>query len=449
MHCAARTFLMALLLVIAAPVLAQPREVVLRLHGSNTLGSRLGPGMVEAYARHAGFVDVKNVEAAPLEFRIEGRHPDGRVLRAEVMAHGTNTGYNKLVSGDADVWMASRAANAEEVRGAAALGDLQAVGQEHVVALDGLAIIVHPDNPVEKLSVDQIRAAYTGQIRSWAQLGGADRPIRLYGRDDLSGTYDSFKAMVLTARGDAITTGARRYESSTQLERDVAADPDALGFVGFSYLAQSKPLRVYAAGTAALLPEQLSVATEDYLLSRRLYFYTSEAASEDVRQFIEFVLGGGQAVAAQTGFVAQSVFVAQAEPLVGNPESYYDVITAAERLSVNLRFRPQSSALDSRALRDIGRLAEFMNLPENRGKQLRLAAFGIQSDTATPVMTLFTVNDRVDHVATLLSAQGVAVNMGRGFVGGMPVAPLDRPEGRARNERIEVWLHDPRRARRS
>jgi hypothetical protein len=59
------------------------------------------------------------------------------------------------------------------------------------------------------------------------------------------------------------------------------------------------------------------------------------------------------------------------------------------------------------------------------------------------MMTLLTLNDRVDHISQLLSSRGVRINMGRGFVDGDIVAPLDRPEGRARNERVEVWLVDP------
>lgn len=431
------------LLLAAAPARAAESDVHLRLHGSNTLGSRLAPALLMAYARAEGFADVRQEETAPLEFRVRGRREDGRSFIGEVHAHGTNTGFANLNDGKADVWMASRAASADEAERARRIGDLHDPGQEHVVGLDGLAIIVHEDNPVRELSLAQIRDAFAGRLRNWSQLGGPDRPIRLHGRDSQSGTFDSFQSMVLGKQAQ-ISPDARRYESSSKLESDVADDPDALGFVGFSYLKRARALAVFDGGSLALAPDALNVATEDYLLARRLYFYTGGEASPELRAFIEFVLGPqGQEVVTASAFVAQNIFVARAEPFQGNPDHYYDVVSNAERLSVNLRFRPQSSALDSRALRDIERLAEFMGRPENRGKQLRLAAFGVQTPTASPVMTLFTVNDRVDHVATLLSTKGVQVGMGRGFVGGRPLAPLDRPDGRARNERVEVWLYSP------
>ena len=434
---------LALYLVAGSLALSAHAETVtIRLHGSNTLGSKLGPGLVEAFARQQGFVGVDRTETAELEFRIGGRNANGSDFNGVVKAHGTNTGRVDLMSGAADIWMASRAATPEEVAQAKAIGDLHSAQQEHVVALDGLAIIVHPENPLGELRVEQIRDAFAGRISDWSQLGGPAGPIKLYGRDDKSGTYDSFKSMVLTD-GAAISSATRRFESSTELERSVAADPSALGFVGFSYIQQSKPLAVRAEGTLPLKPEALSVSTEDYLLARRLYFYTAAQASPVVTQFIEFVQSSaGQAVVAETGFVAQNVFVARVQPTPGNPAQYYDVTGNAERISMNLRFRPASSTLDSRALRDIERLSAFMKRPENQSKELRLAAFSPNAGQPR-IMTALTLNDRVDHVSQLLTTRGVRVSMSRGFVDGPIVAPLGRADSMVRNERVEVWLVDP------
>jgi len=419
-------------------------DVHLRLHGSNTLGSKLAPSLLETYAQARGFQDVVSAETAPAEFTVSGQHADGSRFLGVVKAHGTNTGFEDLLAGRADLWMASRAATDAEAAAGAAIGALHSISQEHVVALDGLAIAVHPDNPVHALSVANVRDAFTGKIVNWSQLGGADRPIKLYARDTNSGTFDSFKSMVLD-QGASLTPSAKRFESSTALEKAIAADPDSLGFVGFSFIASAKSLAVFEGATRPLEPDALSVATEDYLLSRRLYFYNGAAASADAVAFIEFVLGaGGQAVAAQVGFVSQNIFIAEQAPPDGQPTGYYDLAQASERLSLNFRFRPQSSVLDSRALRDIDRLSLFMAEPSNRNKQLRLAAFGTQIGDGASIMALFSVNDRVDHIAQLLGIKGVATYMSRGFVGGIPVAPVDRADGRARNERVEVWIHDPK-----
>lgn len=421
---------------------ASAETVTIRLHGSNTIGSKLAPSLLEAYARQQGFVGVERVTTAELEFRVSGRRANGDEFVGLVTAHGTNTGYADLISGAADIWMASRAATVDEVQQAQSIGNIHSAAREHVVGLDGLAVIVHPDNPVSELSVVQVRDAFAGRITDWSQLGGKPGPIKLYGRDDKSGTYDSFKSMVLT-EGAVLAAATSRFESSADLEKSVADDPTALGFVGFSYITRSKPLAVKGNGTLPLKPDALSVSTEDYLLSRRLYFYTAQSASQQVNAFVEFVQGAaGQDVVASNGFVAQKIFVTDVAPLPGNPPMYYDVIANAARISLNFRFRPASSTLDSRALRDIDRLSAFMSLPENRHKQVRLAAFAGTPDTA-PMMTLLTLNDRVDHISQLLASRGVPTSMSRSFVKGLIVAPLDRTDGKVRNERVEVWLVDP------
>jgi phosphate transport system substrate-binding protein len=423
--------------------MAHAEDISLRLHGSNTIGARLGPDLLMAYARSKGFVGLTQTETAAQEFRVEGRRADGSQFSGIVKAHGTNTGYVDLKSGAADLWMASRAAKAEEVEDARAIGDLHSSDQEHVIGLDGLAIIVHPDNPIGELTSDQIRDAFAGRVSSWSGFGGAPGPIKLYARDQNSGTFDSFKSMVMSD-GAQLSSESRRFESSAELDQAVAADRNALGFVGFSHIALSKAVAVKAAGTTALRADALAIATEDYLLARRLYLYSAKQISASTQEFIEFVQGSaGQQVAAEAGFVAQDIFVADARPLPGNPEGYYDVIADAERLSLNFRFRPQSATLDSRALRDIERVSAFMNQPANRGKQLRLAAFGVSSERS-PMMTLFAVNDRVDYIAQILASRGVRTEKSRGFVDGAAVAPIDRAETRSRNERVEVWLVGPR-----
>lgn len=414
----------------------------LRLHGSNTLGAKLAPALLEAYARQQGYAEVQRSETAPMEFQVSATRPDGSRFEGTVRAHGTGTGHAALVSGEADVWMASRAATPADVQVARSIGALHSPAQEHVVALDGLAIIVHPDNPLRELRIDQVRDAFAGRLSDWAQLGGKPGPIHLYGRDDRSGTFDTFKAMVLDG-STPLAAQTRRYESSSELERGVAADRGALGFVGFSYVAATRALAVHAAGTLPLKPDALSISTEDYALARRLYFYTARDARPGVREFVEFVQGtAGQAVVADAGFVAQQIFAANAEPLPGNPDGYYEVVGEAARVSLNFRFSPASSTLDSRALRDIERLREFMQRPENQHKEIRLAAFS-PGTARSPMMTLLTLNDRVDHISQLLAVRGVPIGTSRGFIHGALLAPSDRSDSRVRNERVEVWLVDP------
>lgn len=407
----------------------------LRLHGSNTIGARLAPALLEAWARSKGYGEVRRSEGAAQEYDLLASHPAGGRFLGQVRAHGTGTGLSALLGGEADIWMASRAVTDDELaRAHAAAGPLRSPAQEHVIALDGLAIIVHPDNPLRELRIEQVREAFAGRVSDWSQLGGRPGPIVLHARDDRSGTWDTFKSLVL-ADGAPLAASARRFESSAELEREVAADPAALGFVGVSYVSAARALAVRAdADAGALQPDALAISTEDYPLARRLYFYSARGARAEVAEFIEFVQGsGGQAVVAANGFVAQQIFATASEPGTGRPAGYYDVTRDAARVSLNFRFRPASSTLDNRALRDIERLRDFMQQPRNRGREVRLAAFSY-GHAQTPVMALLTLNDRVDHIAQLLATRGVSIGASRGFVD--PAAPA----AALRDERVEVWI---------
>ncbi|MEZ5506588.1 MAG: substrate-binding domain-containing protein [Gammaproteobacteria bacterium] len=126
-------------------------------------------------------------------------------------AHGTRTDLKRCSGGEADLAAASRPLTETEALGMADSGNLRSPGQEHVVAIDGLAIIVHPDKPLRQLDIAQITALFAGSVNNWARLGGPDRQVRIYARDDKSGTYDTFERLVL--RGASLDKRALRFES--------------------------------------------------------------------------------------------------------------------------------------------------------------------------------------------------------------------------------------------
>jgi len=414
-------------------VQAQPARLC--LSGSNTIGERLAPALVKAWAEARGWPLRSEAVPANDERRLILDTPRGP-LTVDVLAHGTSTGYAALRDGQCDLWMASRPVRRDEVEGARTLGPLFERGQEHVVALDGLAVIVHPANPLASLTVEQVRAVFSGRIGDWSALGLAPGPIALHARDDRSGTFDTFRSLVL---GDAaLSPRALRYESTDQLAAAVAADPRAIGFVGLAGVGRARALALSERGTQALAPTPLSVATEDYVLSRRLFLYGAERLRTEARDFLDFALGaGGQAVVARVGYVPQEV-QALAVPLPAEPE-YRALVQGARRLSLNFRFGEGAAVLDNKAVEDIERLARFMAEPANAAQQLLLIGFADRSES-TPYLALSLSNDRVDLVAAELRAHGLRVARQRGLGQIAPVASNDTPLGRQRNRRVEVWL---------
>jgi phosphate transport system substrate-binding protein len=425
-----------------APLAAQ--DETLRLHGSNTIGQRLAPALVREWATARGLQEVSSTRTAEEELQVVFGG-NGRRLVVDIHSHGTGTGYRDLVEGRADLWMASRPATPAEVAGAARIGRLDDPKQEHVIALDGLAVIVHPSNPLRALTVAQVRDLFAGRFGDWSSVGGRPGPVKRYARDDRSGTFDSFRSMVL--RDAALASGTSRFESTEQLAAMVAADPAAIGFVGLAGVGPARALAVSDEGTRALGADRVTVGTEDYVLSRRLFLYNRAGPSALAGDFIEFALGSrGQAVVERIGFVSQDVDAVDVAPRGDVSPEYLDLVDGARRLSLNFRFGARTALLDTKALRDVERLADFMRRPESRGLDLILLGFTDGHEIGT-YQAISLSNERVDLVAQALGDRGVGARRVRGMGYAAPVASNDSELGRARNRRVEAWVR-PREAAR-
>ncbi len=410
------------------------------LHGSNTIGASLAPNLAKDYLIAKGAEDVSiRTRAAVNEYRVEGRVA-GDAVYIDVAAHGSGTGMRGLASGEAQIAMASRPIKPAEQALLAEFGSMRHFDSEHVVAIDGLAVIVHRSNPLEALTVTQIARLFSGDIRNWAELGGPDRPVNLYARDDKSGTWDSFKSMVL--RGTAsLDTRARRFESNDELSDLVSGDPGAIGFVGLASVRQAKAVRVSQDGISPLGPEPLYVATEDYALSRRLFLYTLPGENQPmVREFIEFAQSeAGQRRVAQVGFVSQNPVSLKPSIHPEAPAEYSDLVRDGERLSINFRFDAGSSRLDNKALWDVERLWTFMRQPENQDRKLQLIGFGDGQQSEARALLLSRM--RALRVKSALRAHDIHAAAVVGFGDDLPVAD-NQGGGRIKNQRVEVWLFD-------
>lgn len=423
------------------------RELVLRLHGSNTIGAKYAPDLAMGYLEKLGAKDIRpEKEASPEEQEVSGML-EGKRLVVDIKAHGSSTGFASLKDGSCDIAMSSREIKDSEILDLQHLGDMKAVASEHVVGLDGIAIITHPANSLEALSVDTIADIFEGRTARWEETGSRlNGGIEVYARDDKSGTYDTFKGLVLGKR--KLHEGAKRFESNALLSDSVARDTNGIGFTGLPYVNHSKALAVGVEGGSSIFPTFFTVATEDYPLSRRLYLYTAAASpNPHVLNFIHYALSDeGQQKAADTGFVDLRIktFAApvpdtttqvQDQALV---EAYAKAVQGGLRLSLNFRFRSNVFELDSRGMRDLQRVITFMGKPENHGREVLLAGFADSHGDYSYNQELSL--KRAQVVADALKARGVYRVATLGVGQELPVASNESPSGRGRNRRVEIWL---------
>ncbi|MGI9273521.1 MAG: phosphate ABC transporter substrate-binding/OmpA family protein [Endozoicomonas sp.] len=428
------------LLGTASSSVAQDKDQLLfSIHGSNTVGAKLGPALAESYLKYLG---ADSIGVFPgdeeNETRITGFIPSRNVMASiYVAAHGSSSGFKALANGRGQIAAASRPIKNKEQALLSDMGDFRKSGSEFVVGIDGLAIVVHPGNPINQLDLSQVARLFSGEIDNWNQLGGLDLPVRLFARDDRSGTWDTFKSLVL-AKKYPLSPEAKRFESNQVLSGEVANTPGGIGFVSLNTIGDAKPLRISDGTRRALKPELINVATEDYVLSRRLFMYLPEHDSDpEARAFLEFVSSDtAQPVVAEVGYVPQSVKLMETD-ISSAPSNYKELVGRYERASVNFRFNQGKARLDNKALADVDRLARFL---QRQPGDILLIGFAEKNDRANHSNLLARL--RADVVRRALIRAGVPRKKidSSGYGPYLALSSSNSLASRIRNRRVEVWI---------
>nr|WP_320050331.1 substrate-binding domain-containing protein [uncultured Desulfuromonas sp.] len=430
--------------VLEDPAAFEP-QTILSLHGSNTIGAKLAPELAKKYLRKLG---ANRIWAKPGsehdEQDIFGLVDGVDVLKIAIQAHGSTTSFQGLEGETCDIGMASRRIKDQEVVMLERFGDMRQAASEHVLAMDGIAVIVNPANQISALSMEQLAGLFSGQISDWGQIAasGLSGPVEVFARDEKSGTWDTFKNLILKARKLSLKDDATRIEDSRILTDQVVKKQNGIGFIGLPYIKPAKAIAVSEQGTAAVYPTPFTVATEDYPLARRLYLYSPALPDNDhTREFIEFSLSDlGQQVVDEVGFIKLTI----EEQTVTLPESApldYAVATkGAQRLSVTFRFKSGSTDLDNRALRDLDRLVDFMHQGHNRYRSLML--FGFADNVGDAEVNQALSLERARQVASVLQSRGLIAKEVNGLGEALPVADNASASGREKNRRVEVWIVD-------
>ena len=423
------------------PASAGEANLLLRIQGSNTIGAHLAPALAAGLLRQQGVAHPEQQISAPNEVSVSGRDAQGRLLQITVAAHGSGTGFVALAEGSAELAASSRPIKDSEQASLASLGDLRSASAEQVIALDGLAIIVHPDNPVQQLDIAQVAALFAGEIDNWQALGGPAGAVRLYARDDNSGTFDTFKELVLSSQGKQLAGAAQRFESSDELSERVSQDPQAIGFIGLPYIRQAKALHIADQGSQAMPASRELISTEDYPLSRRLFFYLKPDESNPwARALVEFAQSAeGQAIVTANGFIGQQVQAMRVAVDASQPRVYQRLAAQAQRLSVNFRFREGSAELDNKALHDLQRLLDYLKANDKQHRQLVLVGFG--DPKSDPARAALLSKLRAMAVRRELARAGILPRDILGLGEQLPVASNQQDDGRLKNRRVEVWVY--------
>lgn len=236
------------------------------------------------------------------DYRIE--HPDVDIA---VTGGGSGTGIAALINGTADMANASREMKESEIEEAKANG-FEPV--EHLVAIDALAVIVNPANPVGQLTIEQLSQIFTGKISNWQEVGGNDAPIILVSRESNSGTHVYFLETVVRM-GDSESTEVFAPQtllmpSSVGITSEIQRNPNAIGYDGLGYVTEHEKLIAVAqdANSPFVLPSVQSGSDGSYPIARGLYIYTAGEPTGIIAEYLGWIKGAaGQTIVADLGFV--------------------------------------------------------------------------------------------------------------------------------------------------
>jgi phosphate transport system substrate-binding protein len=232
-------FVMLAMVLVTGAVAAEKQT--LQIEGSTTVGP-IADAFAEAF---------------------KSNYPD---LEITVKKTGSGDGAAALVDGRCDIAIMSRFMKEKEFKKAIENGIFPVA---HVVAMDGVCVVVHPSNPVTQLSSLQIRDIYKGKITNWKEVGGLDLPIVVISRDTSSGTYETFHGLVMN--NEEMGSKVEYVNSNPQAHARVKTTAGAVGYVGIGFLdATVKVLKV-----DGVLPSRQTIATGQYPVARPLFMFTN------------------------------------------------------------------------------------------------------------------------------------------------------------------------------
>jgi phosphate transport system substrate-binding protein len=220
----------------------------------------------------------------------------------QVTGGGSGTGISALINGTTDICQSSRAMKPAEKE------KLQerysTVGIEIPVAKDGLAVYVNAKNPMTEITMAQLKAIFSGKVQNWKDIGGPDKRLIVYSRENSSGTYVFFKEHVL--EGGDFGVRVQTMPGTASVVNAVSKEVSSIGYGGAAFAKGIKILKVKKDDkSVAVMPDDKSVQDGSYALSRPLFFYLRNRPAGEIKAFIDWSLSPeGQALATKVGYYA-------------------------------------------------------------------------------------------------------------------------------------------------
>ena len=445
-----------------------PEDHVTRIviSGARTMSDVLMPALLEAFVRNSG-MSMKRITRSDEDFTyvLLERGEKRDIARFTFHGRTSGEGFADLVAGEADMIMALREIGKNETRMVSEAGHgTPAHGVTmRMIGLDGIVAVVSRENPLGRISPEELARVFSGETENWRDLGGLDAPIALHGRQSGSGLMEAFRLRVMQPAGKKIANDSiTRHNSNADLVDAVAADPSAIGITSYSERGNAKALALAGRCGFEIRPTVFNLKSEDYPLTAPLFLYfPSRRLPKAARDFVKFLdTEPAQRVVRWAGFVdlrpvgismemqgdrlANAILAAGRDTGLSDLRRLVETMKDMRRHSITFRFEEGSSRLDAQSQANIESLSRLMEGGDLRGLAITLAGFTDGEGSAKANMVI--AKKRAEAIRRALLARMPSIDDGSGRVNvmsfgeAMPMACNEEEWGRRVNRRVEVWI---------
>lgn len=416
------------------------RKKILRVDACSTIGAKLIPELAAGFLEDRGLkVETSyNKDGQPVAVR--GVSPqDDSVVEIQLQIEKPFAAFRDLAAGKCDITFSTREMKTDE-------SDL--FGQHKVAppesglkfAYDGIVVILHPNNPIEKLTKEEVADIFSATRDTWAQFaGGRAQHINVYVPNEHWDIYERFSGSIL---GDRVLKHYKKLNSEKEVVDKVAADEAAVGFVSRAYASERpvKQLQISKDGKSSYGPREELIINNVYPLSQPLYMYTLPSrTTTEVEDFIRFVREGrGQQIIGNNKYIKMSPPVPRV--CYDAPESYNRLTEGARRLPFEILFESGQSRLRRQAVQEIEKVQRY--LEENTGLELVLLGFADMEVGRKDNQVLS--RERADAVRRALQSRRISIkdHLVEGLGSSCEVAGGTTDKEREQNRRVEVWVRN-------
>jgi phosphate transport system substrate-binding protein len=393
-------------------------------------------------------------------FQLQPADPGAPCFIITELSTGSDTAKEGIVDGVAQIGMSSRYYTDGEIETLARAGklypDYERNQIEHVIGLDAVGIVVSKANPVASLELCQIAKVFSGKIRNWRDLNGPPGPINVHVRTGTSGTFETFKELVMDTCHEKLVENVPSHGTYPGLMDAVAADEASIGFAPAELVDPTRPIKALSLRAGCGIEQafnSFNVKSEDYPLARRLYVFTPSALTGYASDFENFMLTDprvddlvrlsgaiDQKIDRQRDDHVGSVRTRETEGDPASRDRFNDIARFSQRLSITYRFAFGSERLDTKARQDIVRLRDDLR---NMRPRPTVYLAGFTDDIGTVNANRELAARRAKGVRSELltivpDMEGNIVAQGFGKI--LPVNCNDTELGKSKNRRVEVFV---------